>query len=91
MATPILTQILAGQILNGFSGGGALNLDGIPTVGINPAVTPLHAFVFSGGNIYGYELQAGTAATAGSPPTVQRPADYNGTTNQKNWVKMTFA
>lgn len=83
MADPKLTEYLAPLLtVTGLTGGGT-NLDGIETVGL----VGLRAMVMTGGNVSFYQLQAGTAAES-SPGTI-RPDDYNGSTNQKNWIKQT--
>lgn len=55
-------------------------LSAIPTVGLD---VPYAVRVYIGGNIQTWLLQTSTAATG---PGVQRPNDYDGTTNTKVWI-----
>lgn len=67
--------------ITGYTGGGATNLDGLPTV--NRSVPQLLAFDHAsyGGKVF--KLRAGTDAEAS--PAIIRPDDYNATTNAKVW------
>lgn len=66
--------------VTGFTGGGPSNFDGIATV--TRPVGQMHNALISS-TLYFYELYTGTDAT--NVPTVIRPADYDGVTNQKVW------
>ena len=66
--------------LVGLTGGGATKLDGLTTVGV--AVGKLVAVTISGVT-YFYQLVAGTTAEAS--PSIIRPDDYAGGSNEKVW------
>ncbi len=66
--------------LVGLTGGGATKLDGLTTVGV--AVGKLVAVTIAGAT-YFYQLVAGTTAEAS--PSIIRPDDYAGGTNEKIW------
>lgn len=67
--------------ITGFIGGLSTDFDSITTNG--KARLQLHAAVI-GGDLYIWRLQTGTAAT--NSPFVIRPTDYDGSTNQANWI-----
>ncbi len=76
------TDIAAlGYTVTGYTGGGATNLDGVPTTSL--AVNRLFYFGHATDGLKFYWLRAGT--TAESSPTTIRPDDYNGATNAKIW------
>lgn len=85
MSTP-LTDIVRPFVqeakLTALTGGGTTSLDGITTVGLAVSPVPLRQFVIAD-IFYLYELSAGTDAE--SSPTIIRPDDYAGGTNQKVW------
>lgn len=72
--------------ITGLTGGGAGNLDGIATVGY---AVGLRAIFWNEASdeVSFYRLAAGT--TAESSPSIIRPDDYAGTTNEKIWKKQT--
>lgn len=80
--TDLIRPLVLFTEISALTGGGAGKLDGIPTVDLD--VTTTYGGVVVGGSIYFYQLQAGT--TAESSPTVIRPDDYEGGTNEKIWV-----
>lgn len=67
------------------TGGGAGALDAIETVDLDVGV---RAIVVATLNVSIYRLVAGTDAE--SSPSVIRPDDYDGVTNQKVWKKLTW-
>lgn len=78
--TEIIRPLLIAQGITGLTGGTSTDLDGIDTVDIDVGMFLLFRVATS---VYPYELVAGTDAEAS--PTVIRPDDYDGTTNQKVW------
>lgn len=72
-----------------FSGSGGVNPNITDTTGLKAIVTvgvAVGVIVFyrdSHANIKGYQLTSGTSAE--SSPSIIRPTDYNGSTNQKIW------
>jgi hypothetical protein len=68
------------------TGGGAGKLDGIATVSLP---VPLNGFVVIGDDVYFYKLRAGTDAE--SSPSIIRPDDYAGGTNEKVWEQLDLA
>lgn len=67
--------------ISGLTGGGATKLDGIVTVGVSAGQMVV---IVVNSTLYVYQLTSGT--TAESVPSVVRPDDYAGTTNEKIWV-----
>lgn len=88
--TPLPTYLTADSIgangiahdpaITDLTGGGATKLDGIETA--SKTVGRLQA-VTTGTSVYVYKLVSGTDAE--SSPTIVRPDDYAGTTNEKVW------
>lgn len=68
----------------GLTGGAANALDSWATVGMDVGTRAIYV---SGTNVSFYVLAAGTDAE--SSPTVIRPDDYNGVSNQKVWKRLT--
>lgn len=67
--------------ITGLTGGTATDLDSLPTVGrVNVLV------ILNRTELEFWVLTAGTAATNAANGIV-RPIDYDGTTNQKNWIR----
>ena len=80
--TDLMKPLVRERQLTGLTGGGNAKLDGIATVGL--ALSPVPFQLFSlGGNLLAYILRAGTDAE--SSPTIIRPDDYAGGTNEKVW------
>lgn len=65
----------------GYTGGGADNLDGIPTTALTPPA--LLVFYHASDGLCHYVLTAGT--TAASSPDIIHPTDYDAGTNAKFW------
>ena len=72
--------LLSRPDITGLTGGGAINLDGIPTTGL--AIGTM-VVVYDGSETRIYRLTAGTDAE--SSPIVIRPDDYAAGTNEKVW------
>jgi len=69
------------QGITGLTGGGAGNLDGIPTVALT---VPMKGWAeITGMGVCFFKLRAGTDAE--STPAITRPDDYAGGTNEKVW------
>lgn len=85
-AVPSFAALLSGisilKNVTGYTGGGATNLDGVPTIGLVPPIWVQIDHAADG--IRTFKLEAGT--TAESSPAVIRPDDYNGSTNAKIWI-----
>jgi hypothetical protein len=75
-----------GNVIAGLTGGGTGTLDGISTVDLAVGVLLTIAVA---DEIYFYQLQAGTDAE--SSPSIIRPDDYAGTTNEKVWKRLALA
>ena len=78
--TDLVRPLLLFSNVTGLTGGGATKLDGIATLSLTVGI---RGFINVAETIYFYELQAGTDAEAS--PTVIRPDDYAGGTNEKVW------
>ena len=80
LAQPNYETMLNRPDITGLTGGGATNLDGIPTTEL--AVGTI-LIIYDGSESRIYRLTAGTDAE--NPPAVIRPDDFNATTNAKVW------
>lgn len=86
--TDLLKPAVRERNIVGLTGGGATKLDGIATVGM--ALSPVPFVMFSlGGQMQAYILRAGTDAEAS--PSIIRPDDYAGGTNEKVWELVAVA
>lgn len=70
--------------LTGYTGGGAANLDGIPTLFLSPPI--IIEFRHASEGYRKYRLRAGNDAH--SSPNIIRPADYVALTNEKVWESL---
>lgn len=66
--------------INGLTGGGTTNLDGIPTTGLTVGTIML---IYDGSETRIYRLSAGTDAE--DPPGLVRPDDFASPGNEKVW------
>lgn len=86
--TDLIKPLVRERQIVGLTGGGNTKLDGIATVDL--ALSPVPFQLFSlGGNLLAYILRAGVDAEAS--PTIIRPDDYAGGTNEKVWENVNIA
>ncbi len=83
--TDLLSPLIRERDLVALTGGASNNLDGIATVGLALSPVPYLNFVIADVR-YSYFLRAGTDAE--SSPSIIRPDDYAGTTNEKVWERL---